>query len=108
MSAHLDLTGQADVYSQTPQIATDEAATPGTTHSIHLSVEYSPLALTRVFGLIGTVSMVPVLSRTRSRDDEVIDILLEFSEADPRKLDLLCRKLGQLLETINLQVFADQ
>lgn len=103
MSTQIDLAGQADVYSETPRIAADRTADPAGRCAISLTVEQSPMALCRVFGLIGTVSMVPALSRTSKGDDEIIEVFLEFPGADPHKFNLLCRKLSQLTETVSLQ-----
>lgn len=107
MSTQIDLTGQADVYSETPRTTTDKTAGPAGHYAISVTVEYSPMALSRVFGLIGMVSMVPALSRIShisKGDDEIIDVFLEFSSAHPHKFDLLCRKLNQLTETVSLQI----
>ncbi|MEX0827984.1 MAG: hypothetical protein WD005_03425 [Haliea sp.] len=104
MSAHIDLTSQADVYSDAPQSTTGKTGSTTGRYAIRLTVEHSPMALSRVFGLIGSVSMVPALSRTSKEGDEVIDVFLEIMSADAHKLDLLCRKLHQLTETVSLQV----
>lgn len=104
MSTHIDLTSQADVYSETPQSTADQTGSPTICYALRLTIEHSPMALSRVFGLIGSISMVPSLSRTSKEDDKVIDVFLEFMSADAHKLDLLCRKLNQLTETVSLQV----
>lgn len=104
MSTYNDLTSQADVYSHTPQSKAEKNDFSADRYAIRLTIECSPMALSRVFGLIGTVSMVPALSQTSREADEVIDVILEFLGTDPHKLDLLCRKLNQLTETISLQV----
>lgn len=103
MSTHIDLTGQDDVYSATPHSRDDKTGSPAGRYAIRLTIEQSPMALSRVFGLIGTVSMVPSRSRT-SKYDDVIDVFLELKSDDARKLDRLCRKLNQLTETVSLQV----
>lgn len=104
MSTHIDLTSQADVYSDTRRSTDDTTGSSAGRYSIRLTIEHSPMALSRVFGLIGTVSMVPALSRTSREDNDVINVFLEFPGTDPHKLDLLCRKLNQLTDTVSLQV----
>ena len=106
MNAQMDLPDQADVYSHTPHTARYNAAVSGVRRTVTISVERSAMALGRVFGLLGTVSMVPLLSRTSS-DDQVIDLYLEFSDADSRKFELLYRKLERLTETISLRIGPD-
>lgn len=106
MSKQTDLTDQADVYSESPQT---EAGSPSSSVAmcrLKLSVECSPLALSRVFGLLGTISMVPALSRTTMTDNEIIDVFIEFVDADAHKLDLLCRKLSQLTEIVDFRTTA--
>ena len=75
-------------------------------YTVALSVECSPMTLSRVYGLIGTISMVPALSRTTTNDDGIIDVVIEFSNPDARKFELLCRKLSQLTETVDCRFTA--
>lgn len=104
MSTQIDLTGQTDVYNQTSPITADKLASAEGRQAVNLSIERSPVALSRLFGLIGTVSMVPARSGISTGDGDVIEVELVFADTDLRKFDLLCRKLDQLTETISLRV----
>jgi len=101
MSTQFDLSDEADVYSKTPLAESGVTLAPLAHPSIALSLECSPLTLSRVYGLVGTVSMVPTLSRTTIGDDGIIDIFIEFADVDARKFELLCRKLNQLTEIVD-------
>jgi hypothetical protein len=103
MSRHIDLSAQADVYDDTVRIA-NEITGPTARYVIYLSVEQSPPALGRVFGRIGGLAIIPEQSRITVGEDDVIDLVLEIRSAEPYKLDLLCRQLAQLTETIHIRV----
>ena len=106
MTSAAESTVQQDVYSNEPRTHTSTSDHLAAQLTAHVAVENSPLSLGRVFGLVGTVSIVPESSSTVLRADNVVEVQLTFSGEEPRKIDLLCRKLNQLTETISVRVDA--
>ena len=104
MTLTTDCMTPQDVYSSVPLTGSSASDYAANEITIRLAVENSPMSLSRVFGLIGTVFIVPVSSGTSQREDGAIEVQLDFSDADPRKIDLLCRKLSQLTETASLSI----
>ena len=96
-----------DVYTFMERTGLQDADLGTRSFRLNLTVEPCPTALSRVFGLVGTLSLVPSVSKSAMGPDNLIDILLEFPQADARTLDLLRRKLEQLTETVSVALLAE-
>lgn len=72
--------------------------------SVRVGVERSPLSLSRVFGLLATLDIVPVSVRSVLPDDETLELEIGFANIAAATADRLCRKLQQLTETIEWRV----
>jgi hypothetical protein len=68
-----------------------------------VTVERSASALPRVFGLLGTLDVVPDSSRS-DLVNQAVTIVLTFAEVRHSTVDRLYRKLQQLPETIGVSV----
>jgi hypothetical protein len=92
-----------DVYSDRTYAA--PGAAPGFLESwiVSVTVERSASALPRVFGLLGTLDVVPDSSRS-DLADHALTIVLTFAEVRHSTVDRLYRKLQQLPETIGVSV----
>ena len=60
-------------------------------------------ALARIFVLLATLSLVPVEARYARSEQDSIDLRLSFANVGERRIDLLCRKLLQLTETVSVE-----
>lgn len=98
--------GQMDVYTDKPRTGLDDAALGRRSFRINVTAEVSPMSLSRIFGLTGTLSLVPAVSTTAVRSDDLMEVQLEFPCADARQLDLLHRKFEQLTETVSVDIVA--
>lgn len=93
-----------DVYSvQTYRVSNPEN-TVLKRWSVRVSVERSPLSLSRVFGLLATLNTVPASIRSMGPDDETLEIEIGFTDIAAETADRLCRKVQQLTETIRWTV----
>ncbi len=72
--------------------------------SVRVGVERSPLSLSRVFGLLATLNIVPVSVRSVLSDDETLEIEIGFANIAAATADRLCRKIQQLTETVGWSV----
>lgn len=93
-----------DVYTEVPLTSPPASDFTATELTFRLTVENSPMSLGRVFGLLGTISLVPNSSVTSIGREETIGVQLTFAGDEPRKLDSLSRKLSQLTEMVSLAV----
>lgn len=87
-----------DVYSTRTYI--DAASTKDLVEScsIRLTAENSPLTLSRVYGLLATLTVVPFTSRTTIVSVDELAVELEFCDVSTSLIDRLCRKLRQTTE----------
>ena len=65
-------------------------------------LEPGPGALARVFALLGTLGLVPVAASSSLTAGDAIRLDLQFDEASAGRLDLLRRKLTQLVDCLDL------
>ncbi len=99
-----NLSGQEDVYS----VHTTEHALEASLVQVEITVvlERLPGALARVFALLCLFELVPQFARIAPIKGSGIedDIRLEFgfAQLQPERLDLLCRKIRQLTECLEV------
>ena len=74
---------------------------PGT-RTVSVVTDATSSALARIFVLLATLSLVPVATRSGSSQQDAIDLRLSFENVGELRIDLLCRKLLQLTETISV------
>ena len=78
-------------------------ADTGPVTAVSLQLEHSPTALARVSAILCTVGLVPASMSAQAVGDEVLQLDLCFRDAAARRVDLLLRKLAQLVECIELR-----
>lgn len=100
MNTQLSLSGQDDVYSDGTNAGANSRLQQCT---FRITVEHSPTALARVFGLLSTLAIVPAASRSTRVNDRTIDISLEFHDIPSSAADRLGRKINQLTEMIAIE-----
>lgn len=69
---------------------------------LKLWLDADPTCLSRVFGLLSTMSLIPDACVAHSREDETVEMALRFEKAPGSTIDLLMRKFQQLPQTIEL------
>ena len=72
--------------------------------SVRVGVERSPPSLSRVFGLLATLNIVPVSVRSMLPDDGTLEVEIGFANIAAATADRLCRKIQQLTETVRWSV----
>ena len=99
MSNFIDLAGQADVYTNRSLV---DAYRQDDKVSARLDIvsESCATSLSRIFGALSSLSIVPVAVTMRAHDDETISVQLQLECVQSYKLDLLLRKFVQQTETI--------
>lgn len=92
--------GPQDVY---PVVCPDGQSGPQW-HGTRISVvlERGPTALSRVFALLCTVDLVPTTTSSAQEGNESIRLDLEFESVAQNRVDLLLRKLAQLVECLGV------
>ena len=74
---------------------------PGT-RTVSVVTDATSSALARIFVLLATLSLVPVATRSAISEQDFIDLRLSFKNVGEPRIDLLCRKLLQLTETVSV------
>ena len=98
MSSSIDLSGQDDVYAN---IRRDyESNVDSGLHEIRVISDAMPTALARIFGLLSTMSVIPLSSTSSINGDGTINLAIQLVGVTPSTIDLLQRKIYQLSETI--------
>lgn len=67
-----------------------------------VTCESSPLALTRLLGLVANINQVPKKLLSESNKDETLWLRFEFDTIGHHELDLLTRKMAQLTEVMRV------
>jgi hypothetical protein len=88
----------------------DVCAVPGGTDAggvlpdsiVTVFLERCPTALSRAFGLMCTLDLVPASASTALADEDAIRLDLHFVSAPVGRIDLLRRKLAQLIECLEV------
>ena len=97
-SAPIDLSDEDDVYAN---ILYDSGSKFETSHyEIQVVSEAAPTSLARIFGLLSSLSIVPLSSSSSSHSDCTVNLNLHFGGVDSSTIDLLLRKISQLTETV--------
>ncbi len=98
MRKPIDLSGEEDVYASAPH---DRQAKLDTGHhEIRVVSDSTPTALARIYGLLSTMSVVPLSSSSSFNNDGTINSEFHLSGVTPSTIDLLKRKINQLTETV--------
>ena len=93
------VSGQQDVYAE-HRGADSGMELPDAIVTVRL--ERCPTALSRAFGLMCTLGLVPASASSSLDGDETIRLDLHFVSAPAGRLDLLRRKLAQLIECLEV------
>lgn len=100
MNNGIDDPEEEDVYSA-KTYANAASGTKLVEHcSIHVAAENSPLTLSRIFGLLATLTIVPSASRSTIVNVDELAVDLEFCDVPLSCIDRLCRKLAQTTEIV--------
>jgi hypothetical protein len=96
----LDLSDEDDVYANLPR---DRRLDTDVGHyELVVVSEAAPTALARIFGLLSSLSIVP-LSTSSLQCDNTVSLNLKFNDVDLSTADLLQRKIAQLTETVEIR-----
>lgn len=99
MSTSIDLSGQDDVYANIPPDY--ESTSAARLHEIQIVSDAMPTVLARVFGLLSTMSIVPLSTSSSLNRDGTIKISIHVTGVDPFVVDRFLRKVSQLIETVS-------
>jgi len=92
--------GPQDVY---PVVCPDGQSGPQWQGArIRVVLECGPTALSRVFALLCTVDLVPTTTSSAQEGNEAIRLEMEFASVAQNRVDLLLRKLAQLVECLGV------
>lgn len=72
------------------------------TRTVWVVVEGTSNALSRIFLLLATLSLIRVATRSESSSRNTLDARLSFNDVGESRIDQLYRKLFQLTETISV------
>jgi hypothetical protein len=100
LSRFPSLSGQEDVYSTRSTVVDYVCADT----DLELTLDASPTALARVFGLLSTFSVIPAACVVESTDDDTVAVRLRLSNIETSRLDLLHRNFSRLTESISVNV----
>jgi hypothetical protein len=87
------------IYSSTTNDSTNEAAN-FEDWRVGITVDATPLSLSKVYALLTTLNMIPVSAKSTLTRDQVIEIEFLFANINSIMADRLYRKVSQLTETI--------
>ena len=102
-----DAANLEDVYSPSAYSPSDSGARLLAEWQLQVRLEYSPLSLARLYGLLGTLHVVPSNSHTAVRDGETIDVFLQFRPITNSMADRFRRKVDQLTEAISVSELSE-
>ncbi len=85
-----------------PRVSASTSVGPGT-RTVSVVTDATSSALARIFVLLATLSLVPVATHSASSEQDFINLRLSFANIGERRIDLLCRKLLQLTETVSVE-----
>lgn len=100
MSPGNDNPDKEDVYSAKTYAGTGPRNLLVEHCSVRVAAENSPLALSRIYGLLATLAIVPSISRSTIVNVNELAVELEFCDVPFSSIDRLCRKLTQTTEII--------
>ena len=106
MNADVDDRVEEDVYSSRTYIDADSSGVPGN-FSIRVAAENSPLSLSRIFGLLATLTIVPSASRSKIMNVDELAVELDFCGIPHSAIDRFCRKLNQTTEIVAVSTSRD-
>ena len=78
-------------------------ADTGLATAVSLRLERSPVALARVYSILCTLGLVPTTMSGRAAGPDELQLDLDFQGAAAGRVDLLLRKLAQLVDCIEIQ-----
>lgn len=94
------LMGPQDVYAV---FRPDGRSSPELSEArISVLLECGPTALSRAFALLCTMNLVPAAARSALAGEEAIRLDLVFESVPQGRIDLLVRKLAQLVECLDV------
>ena len=100
MSDSIDLSGEEDVYASAPHDSQAKLDTGH--HEIRVLSDSTPTALARIFGLLSTMSVVPLSSSSSCNNDGTIKSEFHLGGVTPSTIGLLKRKINQLTDTVTV------
>lgn len=98
MDSAIDLSDEDDVYANIRRNIESDFDTRH--YELQIVSEAAPTSLPRIFGLLSSLSIVPLSTSSSSRSDSTIDLHLHLVGVDLSTIDLLRRKIAQLTETV--------
>ena len=87
-----------DVYSERTYVRSTSDNDFMEQCSIRITADNSPMSLSRVYGLLATLMMVPVAARSTVTSVDELAVELGFRNVPVSSIDRLCRKLAQTTE----------
>jgi hypothetical protein len=98
MSTSVNDPEEEDVYSANTYIGAASTNKLEGHCSIRVTAENSPLTLSRIYGLLATLTIVPSASRSTIMSVDELAVTLDFRDVSYSSIDRLCRKLAQITE----------
>ena len=90
------------VHADLERMVTASAGIEPVTQTVSVVTDATSGSLARIFVLLATLSLIPVATSSASSEQHCICLRLSFAKVDEVRIDLLCRKLLQLTETISV------
>lgn len=100
----LDLLNVEDVYSANTNASAPAADVRLRKCIFKISAEDSTTSLSRIFGLLCTLSIIPASTKSRRRDNETLELMLIFEDLRMSTADRLERMISRLPETIQYKL----
>jgi hypothetical protein len=100
MSTSIDLSGEDDVYANIRREC--QSTSVNGLHEIRVVSDAVPTALPRIFGLLSSLSIVPLSTSSSFGTDNTISLSINLRGVDQSTIDLLQRKIYQLTETVEV------
>lgn len=70
-------------------------------HAVFIKSEHSPSALSKIFAILATFSVVPVHALSTAGENDVLELEISLEGMTRRRANLLYRKILQLTDTID-------
>ena len=99
LSELFDTSGRPDVYASIEPFEFVSASPETATCTVSVVSDATSNVLARIYGLLATLSLVPVTARSSKSTENLIRLQMNFKAVGESRIDLLCRKLLQLTET---------
>ena len=101
IDSELDLSDEDDVYAD---LSRDRRQIPAVAdYELLIVSDAVPTALARIFGLLSSLSIVPLSTSSSFQRENTITLTLHFEGVHPSTMDLLQRKISQLTETAEIR-----